>query len=132
MATRKSKLKKTDSKAETVSTVVRLVTSGVPTVYPDVTIFDTVLEHMNDGGHTEELTRLDDVYFVIESPDKVHKSKTNPRSVLLTRNDTTSSNGSKLVVPVKVVGDTEAIMTTAYYCEDNKFGELLWQKDDEK
>jgi hypothetical protein len=112
--------------------IVKVVTSGVPSIYPDVNVYDTTLEHMADSDHHEELSRLDDVYKIIEDPHQVNESKTNSRCVILTRNDTTSQGSqSPLIVPVKKVSDTEAIMQTAYYASETKLGQLLWKKEDE-
>lgn len=105
--------------------VIKVVTSGIPELYPDVCIYDTTLEHIK-GGHPEEFSRLSDVYSTIERPDRVHQSKTNPRSVLLINDTCTSDGGDPLRVVVKVVSGTEAIMSTAYFSASTEHGQLLW------
>ena len=112
------------------SKVIKVVTSGVPELYPDVNIYDTTLEHIKDD-HPEEFSHLDIVYQTIEKPHRVHKSKTNPRSVILINEECTSASGDPLRVPIKVISATEAIMSTAYFSSSTDQGPLLWSKQDE-
>ena len=94
--------------------VVRTVESGVPGIYPAVTIYDEVLNHI-ETGHPEEFSRIEEVYSTIKSPDAVYRSRTNPKSVLLHNRASTSSSGDPLRVVVKVVSSDEAIMTSTYF-----------------
>lgn len=105
-----------------------MVESGVPELYPNVAVYDSTLEHMREGGHLQELERIDDVYSCISDPDKVYKSKTHPRSVVAVSETFTSPGGDPLRVPIKVVSPTEAIMSTAHYSGSKDQGELLYTK----
>jgi hypothetical protein len=107
--------------------VIRTLKSSTPDLYPDVTVYDSTLEHMRAGGHLQELARIEDVFSCISDPDKVYKSKTHPKSVLAVSESMTSPSGDPLRVPIKVLSSTEAIMTTAYFAS-GEHGELLYSK----
>lgn len=111
--------------------VVKVVTSGVPDLYPDVNIYDSTLEHIK-SNHPEEFSRLDIVYQTIENPHRVHKSKTHSRSVTLINEECISTGGDPLRVAIKVVSDSEAIMSSAYFSECTDQGQLLWPIQDEE
>jgi len=113
------------------SRVVKVIPSGVPELYPDVKIYDTTLEKIR-AKHPEEYARLQEIYQTIQAPTRVHKSKTNPRSITLLNSNATSAAGDPLRVPVKIVSDTSAIMTSAYFTEVNDQGPLLWPISSDK
>ena len=111
--------------------VVKIVTSGVPHLYPDVHIYDTVLSHISDN-HPEEHSRLDDIYQTIEKPDLIYQSKTHNTSVILVNTSSTSASGDPLRVIVKNVSDGTALMSTAYFTSSANQGLLLWTLNDGK
>jgi len=105
--------------------IIKVVTSGVPNLYPDVAVYDSTLSKIQDK-HPEEFTRIDEVYQTIENPDSVYQSKTNPRSVTLVNNSCTSKGGDPLRVAIKVVSQQEAILSTAHFSSSTDQGQILW------
>lgn len=110
--------------------VVEVVTSGVPSLYMDVEIYDTVLEKI-EANHPVEYAHLDDVKATIRDPHRVHRSKTRPEtSVVLLNTDVTSTGGDPLRVVVKnVASNGTSLMATAHFSSSQDQGELLYERE---
>ena len=88
---------------------------------------------MLDSGHHQELMRFNEIIECIVAPDKIYKSKNSEtsRTILLVKENVTSTGGDALLVPIKNVSSTESIFVTAYYSSDRAYGALVWSRHDD-
>ena len=107
------------------SKIVEIVSSGVPELVREVYIYDTTKEKIRQK-HPREYENWVSVVGTIESPTRVHKSKTHDRSIVFINDAATSPGGDPMRVPVKVMSDGTGIMGTAHYSSSKDQGILLW------
>lgn len=106
--------------------LIKRVPSGVPELFPDVEVYDTTLLHLAEAGHHQELARIDEVYECISAPERVYKSKTHDRSIVVVNGNLRSPGGDPIRIPIKIVSAEQAIMSTAHFSSSADHGELLW------
>ena len=112
--------------------VVKVVTSGVKTIYPDVHIYDTALAHIEED-HASAFLVLNDIYRTIEDPEFVQVSTTRPdNSFVLTNTESTDHKGRALRVIVKTDQYGNGILSTALHAKMNQKGAVLHKREKKK
>ena len=80
------------------------------------------------GDHPEMAGELEKVRSTLLAPDRIVRSRTDPKVELFYRDFETTLIGRKFLCVVVKVSADDMFMITAYFTDSIKKGEILWER----